>query len=84
MQQPQAIGYAAIGEVRAVTGAASCNELLTDGWVLLGVYPLTTVAEMTAGGAQRREGTQRYFRRSVGYVLGKPRAGAAHEERGGA
>jgi hypothetical protein len=46
MQQPQVTTYADIAEVRTVTGAAACNQLLTDGWVLLGVYPLTTVAEM--------------------------------------
>jgi hypothetical protein len=37
MQQPQGTGYADIAEVRALTGAAACNQLLTDGWVLLGV-----------------------------------------------
>jgi hypothetical protein len=79
MQQPQLTGYADIGEVRIVTGAAACNQLLADGWVLLGVYPLTTVAEMTpreAGdnGEQRtRQDTQRYVRRLVGYVVGKRR-----------
>jgi hypothetical protein len=28
MQQPQLIGYADIAEVRTVTGAIACNELL--------------------------------------------------------
>jgi hypothetical protein len=63
--------------VRTVTGAAACNQLpacrqarLADGWVLLGVYPLTTVAEMTSGGEQRTQDTQRYVRRFVGYVVG--------------
>ncbi len=46
MQQPQVTTYADIAEVRTVTGAAACNQLLADGWVLLGVYPLTTVQEM--------------------------------------
>jgi hypothetical protein len=46
MQQPQLTSYADIGEVRRVTGAAACNQLLADAWVLLGVYPLTTVREM--------------------------------------
>src|SRR5919106_3277122 len=50
MQQPQLRGYADIGEVRTVTGAAACNQLLATGWVLLGVYPLTTVAEMEQQG----------------------------------
>jgi hypothetical protein len=49
MQQSQGTRYAAIGEVRTVTGAAACNQLLADGWVLLGVYPLTRVAEMSQG-----------------------------------
>jgi hypothetical protein len=79
MQQPQLITYAVISEVRTVTTAAACNELLAAGWVLLGVYPLTTVAEMGAGqpgeGLQQRriEDTQRYVRRMVGYVVGKRR-----------
>jgi hypothetical protein len=49
MQQQQGIGYADIAEVRTLTGATACNQLLAEGWVLLGVYPLTTVAEMGAG-----------------------------------
>jgi hypothetical protein len=76
MQQPQLITYADIGEVRAVTGAAACNQLLADGWVLLGVYPLTTVADMTAREAdeeQRKQDIQRYVRRLVGYVVGRRR-----------
>ena len=77
MQQPHLTTYAEIAEVRAVTGAAICNQLLTGGWVLLEAYPLTTVAEMTAGsgeeGEQRRQiqDTQRYVRRLVGYVVGR-------------
>jgi hypothetical protein len=76
MQQPQVTTYADITEVRTVTGAAACNQLLTDGWILLGVYPLTTVADMTPQGAgeeQRIQDTQRYVRRFVGYVVGKRR-----------
>ncbi len=79
MQQSQLKGYADIAEVRTVSGAAACNQLLTEGWVLLGVYPLTTVAEMGAGqpgnGQQRKriEDTQQYVRRLVGYVVGKRR-----------
>jgi hypothetical protein len=76
MQQPQLITYADIGEVRTVTGAAACNQLLADGWVLLGVYPLTTVAEMTSrdtDGEQRKQDIQRYVRRLVGYVVGRRR-----------
>jgi hypothetical protein len=81
MQQPHLTTYADITEVRTVTGAAACNQLLVEGWVLLGVYPLTTVADMTLGGAsengeqRKRQDTQRYVRRLVGYVVGKQRAG---------
>jgi len=76
MQQPQVTTYADIAEVRTVTGAAACNQLLATGWVLLGVYPLTTVAEMTqqeTDEEQRRQDIQRYVRRFVGYVVGRRR-----------
>jgi hypothetical protein len=79
MQQPYMTAYPDIAEVRTVTGAAACNQLLADGWVLLGVYPLTTVGEMGAeqprDGEQRKriEDTQRYVRRFVGYVVGRRR-----------
>jgi hypothetical protein len=73
MQQPHLTTYADIGEVRALTGAAACNQLLAEGWVLLGIYPLTTVAEMTQEGEQKKQDTQRYVRRLVGYVVGKRR-----------
>jgi hypothetical protein len=79
MQQTQLTTYADIAEVRTVTGASTCNQLLAEGWVLLGVYPLTTVAEMGAGqpgeGQQQKriEDTQRYVRRLVGYVVGRRR-----------
>ena len=73
MQQPQLTTYADIAEVRIVTGAAACNQLLAEGWVLLGVSPLTTVAEMTQGGEQQKQDTKRYVRRLVGYVVGKRR-----------
>jgi hypothetical protein len=56
MQQPQRIGYADIAEVRTVTTAAACNQLLAAGWALLGVLPLTTVAEM--GARQPDEGKE--------------------------
>jgi hypothetical protein len=74
MEQPLVFG-----EVRMETRASACNKLLADGWVLLGVVPLTTVGEMAEGqpgdGQQRKriEDTQRYVRRLVGYVLGKRR-----------
>jgi hypothetical protein len=76
MQQSHLTTYTEIGEVRTVTGAAACNQLLAEGWVLLGIYPLTTVAEMTPGGTngeQRKQDIQRYVRRLVGYVVGKRR-----------
>jgi hypothetical protein len=74
MQQPHRIGYADIAEVRTVTGAAACNQLLTDGWVLLGIYPITAVAEMTSGGPdgqQQKQDIQRYVQRFIGYVVGR-------------
>jgi hypothetical protein len=76
MQQPQLTTYADIAEVRTVTGATACNQLLAEDWVLLGVYPITTVAEMTPSGTngeQRKQDIQRYVRRLVGYVVGKRR-----------
>ena len=79
MQQPHLTTYAEIAEVRTVTGAAACNQLLADGWVLLGVIPMTRIGEMGArqpkDGEQdkRIEDTQRYVRRFVGYVVGRRR-----------
>jgi hypothetical protein len=77
MQQPQGIGYADIAEVRTVSGAAACNQLLADGWVLLGVYPLTTVQEMeqppVTEEQTKKQDTQRYVLRFVGYVVGRRR-----------
>jgi hypothetical protein len=57
-----------------VTGTTACNQLLAEGWVLLGIYPLTTVAEMiprNAGEQQPKQDLQRYVRRLVGYVVGR-------------
>ena len=77
MQQPLPTTYADIGEVRISTATATCNQLLAAGWVLLGIYPLTTVADMTPrdtdGEQQKQQDIQRYVRRLVGYVLGKKR-----------
>jgi hypothetical protein len=75
MQQPHITSYADIGEVRTVTGAAACNQLLAEGWVLLGTYPLTTVADMEQQPANggRKQDIQRYVRRLVAYVVGKKR-----------
>jgi hypothetical protein len=77
MQQPHLTTYADIAEVRTLTGAATCNQLLAAGWVLLGIYPLTRVADMTEGAAEgsQKQDTQRYVRRLVGYVVGKRREG---------
>lgn len=72
MERPEVTGYADIGEVRMEVQAVNCNRLLADSWVLLGVHPLTTVAEMTQGGAgenveqRKRLDTQRYVRRLEG------------------
>jgi hypothetical protein len=75
MQQPHVTVYADIGEVRMETRAATCNQLLADGWVLLGVYPLTAVGEMAPQEERKQpQDTQRYVRRFVGYVVGKRRA----------
>jgi hypothetical protein len=72
MQQPQLTTYADIGEVRTVTGTATCNQLLAQGWVLLGIYPLTTVGEIIEGGSggeqekrKQPQDTQCYVRRSL-------------------
>jgi hypothetical protein len=79
MQQLQLTPHSDIAEVRTVTGAAACNQLLAEGWILLGVLPLTRVAEMGARQpteekeSKRIEDTQRYVRRLVEYVLGKKR-----------
>ena len=66
-----------IGEVRLEVQAANCNRLLAEGWVLLGVYPLTTVREMEQqpvnGEQQKKQDIQRYVRRFVGYVVGRRR-----------
>jgi hypothetical protein len=75
MQQSQLTTYTDIGEVRIEAQAANCNQLLANGWILLGVYPFTSVREMvqgTADGSQKQD-TQRYVRRLVGYVVGRTR-----------
>jgi hypothetical protein len=75
MQQPLPTTYDEIAEVRTVTTAAACNELLADEWVLLGVYPLTAVREMEQGEANgaKKQDIQRYVRRFVGFVVGRLR-----------
>ena len=71
--------YADITEVRQETRIAECKKLLENGWILLGIYPLTTVGEMAEGrsrGEQNQrqpQDTQRYVRRLVGYVVGRRR-----------
>jgi hypothetical protein len=59
MQQPQVTGYADIGEVRTEVRADACNRLLAAGWVLLGIYSLTTVGEMTQGALYGEQGKQK-------------------------
>jgi hypothetical protein len=82
MQQPR-LGeitvYADIDEVRMETRAATCNQLLAEGWVLLGAYPLTRVgdtAQRKSRGEEKQKQPQegqQYVRRLVGYVVGKRR-----------
>jgi hypothetical protein len=82
MQQPhlgEVTVYADIAEVRMETRAAECKKLLAAGWVLLGIYPLTTVGEPAHRKARREQteqkpqDTQQRVQRMVGYVLGKRR-----------
>ena len=82
MQQPhlgEVTIYADITEVRMETRAADCKKLLADGWVMLGVYPLTTAGEpphrkARKGQAEKQiQDTQRYARRIVEYVVGRRR-----------
>jgi hypothetical protein len=82
MQQPhmgEITIYADITEVRMETRAAEWKKLLAEGWVLLGVYPLTTVGEPAHGKSRRgqRENnppdTQQRVQRFAGYVLGRRR-----------
>jgi hypothetical protein len=82
MQQPvlgEVSVYADIAEVRMETRAAECKKLLAAGWVLLGVYPLTTVGEPGQGSSRRRQGennppdAQQRVQRFAGYVVGKRR-----------
>jgi hypothetical protein len=81
MQQPH-VGdvtiYADITEVRMETRAAECKKLLAAGWVMLGVYPLTTAGE-EYGAARRKQNqpqdTKQHVRRFVGYVIGRRREG---------
>jgi hypothetical protein len=72
MQQPHLTTYAEIAEVRTVSGAAACNELLADGWVLLGVYPLTAARDMEQGTVDgtKKQDIQCYVRRFFGFVVG--------------
>jgi hypothetical protein len=82
MQQPhlgEVTIYADITEIRQETRAAECKKLLADGWVLLGVYPLTRLVEPTQRKSrkgqteQKPQDTQPRVQRIVGYVMGKRR-----------
>ncbi len=71
--------YADIIKVRQETRVAECKKLLDAGWVLLGVYPLTTAEEPKQRKSRKRQqernlkDTPRYVQRMVGYVVGKRR-----------
>jgi hypothetical protein len=65
MELPQAIVSADIGEVRMESRAAECNRLLAQGWVLLGVYPLTTLGDMTEGRTSKDGGNKQQEGQSV-------------------
>jgi hypothetical protein len=71
--------YTDITEVRQETRIAECKKLLDAGWVLLGVYPLTTAEEprqrKSRKGQQERDPKDRprYVQRMVSYVVGRKR-----------
>jgi hypothetical protein len=82
MQQPhlgEVTIYADIAEVPMETRAADCKKLLAAGWVLLGIYPLTTAGDAAPRKSRRGQqenkpqDTPRYVQRMVGYVMGKRR-----------
>jgi hypothetical protein len=81
MQQPherEVTVYADITEVLMETRVIDCKKLLAAGWVLLGVYPLTTAEDQAQrkprkGQQQKPKDTPRYVQRMVGYVMGKKR-----------
>ena len=73
MQQPQAgevTLYADISEVRMETRVAACNQLLAEGWVLLGVYPLTTLGEMAEGRSRESRSRNRNSPRTPSGMYG--------------
>jgi hypothetical protein len=71
--------YADITEVRQETRVAECKKLLENGWVLLGIYPLTTAGEQKQRKSRKAQqennpkDTPRYVQRMVGYVVGRRR-----------
>jgi hypothetical protein len=80
MQQPhvgEVMIYADITEIRQEIRPADCKKLLAEGWVLLGVYPLTTAEEPTQRKSRKRQrnpkDTPRYVQRMVGYIMGRKR-----------
>jgi hypothetical protein len=81
MQQPhvgEVMIYADITEIRQETRPADCKKLLAEGWVLLGVYPLTTAEAPTQRKSRKRQqqnpkDTPRYVQRMVGYIMGRKR-----------
>jgi hypothetical protein len=79
MQQPnerEVTIYGDIVEVRMETRPGNYKKLLAEGWVLLGVYPLTTAGDEYGTfrrQKQQPQDTPRIVRRLVGYVVGKRR-----------
>jgi hypothetical protein len=67
----QGVLYADIGQVREVR-VSECNRLLAQGWVLLGIYPITAVGELSqaigseAQARRERSEGKRQESRSVG------------------
>jgi hypothetical protein len=78
MRQSPVTTYADIAVVRTVTGAGTCNQLLAEGWVLLGIVPLTMIGEMGAGqpGMESRANGSRTPNAMSGGQLGMSLAGS--------
>jgi hypothetical protein len=76
------IAYSDIGEVKALTRVREVNALLSSGeWVLLTVQAVTSLGamneDMPAAEGNQKTGkpqeSQRYVKRTVGYVVGRVR-----------
>ena len=56
MQEQPLLAFSDIAEVREVR-VTDCNRRLEEGWVLLGVHPITTVGDMAPeGSGSQQEG----------------------------